>query len=65
MNILVIPEDFTNDQNALQPIIEAMMAAIGKPKAKVKVCTDPRLGGVEQALKWEKIQPILDRYLID
>jgi hypothetical protein len=62
MNVLVIPEDFTNDQNALQPIIEAMMTAIGKPKAKVKVCTDPRLGGVEQALKWEKIQPILDRY---
>ncbi len=62
MKILIIPEDFRKDQYMLKPIIEAMMQELGKPKAKVKVCQDPLLGGVDQALKWERIKEIIQRY---
>ena len=62
MNVLIIPEDCRKDESVLLPIIKAMMVAIGKPNAKVKVCTDPRLEGISHALKLEKIQPILERY---
>lgn len=62
MNILIIPEDFRKDQYMLQPIVKAMMQALGKSKAKVRVCQDPLLGGVDQALKWERIEEIIDRY---
>lgn len=62
MNVLVIPEDFRKDQYILKPVIEAMFAAVGKPRARVVVCKDPLLSGIEQALRWEKIAEILDRY---
>ena len=62
MNILIIPEDFRKDQYMLQPIVKAMMEALGKSKAKIKVCQDPLLGGVVEALKWERIEEIIDRY---
>ncbi|MBK1987751.1 hypothetical protein A0J48_009410 [Sphaerospermopsis aphanizomenoides BCCUSP55] len=62
MRVLVIPEDFRKDQYMLQPIIAAMMEALGKPKTKVIVCKDPLLGGVSEALKWENIQNIINRY---
>ena len=62
MNVIVIPEDFRKDQYMLKPIIQAMMAQIGKPRAKVRICQDPLLGGVEEALKWENIESIIKRY---
>jgi hypothetical protein len=62
MNFLVIAEDFRKDQYILQPIIEAMLAAAGRPRAKVKVCRDPLLGGVEQALSEKRIKEVLDRH---
>ncbi len=61
MNVLVIPEDFRKDQYILKPIIQKMMGAIGSG-ARVQVCRDPLLGGVGEALKWERIAEILDRY---
>ena len=61
MNVLVIPEDFRKDQYMLKPIVEAMMRVRGKT-AKVRVCTDPLLGGIDQALKWELIKEITARY---
>ncbi|WP_237244115.1 MULTISPECIES: hypothetical protein [Sorangium] len=36
------------------------MAEIGRPRAKVRVCEKPVLGGVAEALKWERISTILD-----
>jgi hypothetical protein len=60
--VLIIPEDFRNDESMLKPIVTAMMESIVKTKVKVDVCKDPRLQGVSQALNWEKIQWILDRY---
>ncbi|MDF5730871.1 MAG: hypothetical protein PUP92_23370 [Rhizonema sp. PD38] len=62
MNVLVIPEDFRKDQYMLKPIFMAMMKEVGKPNAKVRVCQDPLLGGVSEALKWERIQEIIVRY---
>lgn len=61
VNVLVIPEDFRKDQFVLKPIIEQMMRWIGVT-ARVKVCMDPLLGGVEQALKWDRLEEILKRY---
>lgn len=62
MNVLVIPEDFRKDQYILKPIVEAMLEVCGRASAKVVVCKDPVLGGVEAALRWEYIAEILDRY---
>lgn len=64
MNVLIIFEDFRKDQY-IQPIIEAIFAALDKPgksKAKVKICRDPLLQGISQALKWENIEWIVKHY---
>ena len=62
MNVLVIPEDFRKDQYILKPIVQAMMVAVGQPRAEVRVCQDPLLGSVAQATRWERIEPIITRY---
>jgi len=62
MNVLIIPEDFRQDQFVLKPIIKAMLSALGKRRATVKVCRDPLLGGVTEAMKWERIAEIIDMY---
>ncbi len=62
MRVLVIPEDFRKDQYVLKPIVDAMLAEIGKRSSTVRVCNDPLLGGVSQALRWERIAEILARY---
>ena len=62
MNVLVIPEDFRKDQYILRPLVQAMMAALGKPHANVRVCQDPLLGGISQSMDWQNIEDILDRY---
>jgi hypothetical protein len=59
--VLVIPEDFRKDEPLLQPILEKMLEACGRP-AQVRVCKDPLLGGVHQALNWQRLREILDRY---
>ena len=62
MNVLIIPEDFRTDQFVLKPIVERMFAEIGKPRAKVAMCFDPLLGGIDQATNWDRIADILDMY---
>ena len=62
MNVLIIPEDFRKDQHVLKPILTKMMAAIGKPNANIQVCLDPLLGGVTEALKWERISEVIKMY---
>jgi hypothetical protein len=61
MNVLVIPEDFRKDQYMLKPIVAAMLGSIGA-NARVEVCQDPLLGGVTEALKWERIEDIIEQY---
>ena len=62
VKVLILAEDFVKDEFLLQPIIQAMMKAVGKPKAKVKVCRDPRFHGTSEALKWEYIEQALSRH---
>jgi len=66
LRVLVIPEHFSQDQYILKPIVQALLAAVGRSQAKVQVCQDPLLGGVEQAMRWERINEIIDIYpLVD
>ena len=62
MRVMIIPEDFTYDQYILKPLIQAMLNYLGKPRAKVVVCQDPQLGGVDQATNWDQIQDIIEQY---
>jgi hypothetical protein len=62
MRVLIISEDFRHDRYILEPIIHSMLSALGKPRAKVEILTDPLLGSVDQALKWERIEGILELY---
>ena len=62
MNVLIIPEDFRKDQYILKPLFERLFASFGKKRVKVRVCQDPLLGGVAEAMKRERIAEIVARY---
>ena len=62
MTILVVPEDFRKDQFILKPLLSKLFASLDKRRATVRVCQDPLLGGVDEALKSKRIADIVDRY---
>ncbi len=62
MRVLIIPEDFEKDQHLLKPIFERLLQSIGKPRARVRVCQNPRLRGIAQALNAERMLEIVERY---
>lgn len=62
MRVLIIPEDFRNDQYILKPLFEAILAHCGKPVAKVQVCNPPLLAGVTEALKSDRIEQVIGMY---
>lgn len=63
MRVLVIPEDFRQDQFLLKPLFNSLFQKrLGLSRSRVRVCQDPNLGGVGEALKAERIQEIVDRY---
>ena len=62
MNVLIIPEDFRNDQYILKPLFSRLFRSIGKPHVRVDVCRDPLLGGVKEALKSERIEEIVKKH---
>src|SRR5579862_7793369 len=62
MNVLVICEDFRKDQHIIAPLMKRILKQSGKPNANLRVCRDPLLGGIGEALKWSRIKEILDRY---
>src|SRR5581483_2814090 len=39
-----------------------MMEQVGRRTAKVQICTDPLLGGISEALKWDRINEIIEMY---
>lgn len=55
MNVLLIPEDFRKDQYILKPLFIRLFGIIGR-RARVRVCQDPLLGGVGEALKSERLK---------
>ncbi len=62
MRVLIIPEDFRKDQYILKPIFERLFRAIGRPRAHIEVCQEPLLGGVDEALKSDRISEIVSFY---
>ena len=62
MRVLIIPEDDRKDQYILSPIFNQLLRSIGKPKVRIKVCQAPRLGGIVEAMKSDRIQEIVERY---
>ena len=62
MNVLIIPEDFRNDQYMLKPILRRLFITLNCSNPRVNVCQDPLLGGIGEALKEENISKIIDRY---
>lgn len=62
MRVLVIPEDFRNDQYILKPLFVQLFKKIRASRAKVRVCQDPPLRGVTEALKVSRIQGIVELY---
>lgn len=61
MKVLVVPEDPTLDQYILKPIVERLLADLGK-QARVQILSRPRLRGVAQALDGAIIADILQTY---
>ena len=61
MKVLVIPEDPTLDQYILKPIVERLLADLGK-QARVQVLSRPRLRGIAQALDATIIADIIQTY---
>ena len=59
MNILVIPEDFRKDQYILKPLFSRLFRRLGAPNPQVVVCRDPLLGGIDEALKTDKLAEIV------
>ena len=62
MLIIVIPEDFRNDQYILKPLFKQLMQSIGKQNARVEICSDPLLGGIGEAMKSKRIEEFVDGY---
>ncbi len=60
MNVLIIPEDFRNDQYILKPLFDRIVRA--RPSVHILICRDPLLGGVREALKSDRIVEVMDRY---
>lgn len=50
VRVLVIPEDPTHNGYILKPLVEMVLADVGKSTAKVTLLTNPRLRGYDQAL---------------
>lgn len=62
MRVLLIPEDFRKDQYILKPLFSRLFSDLDKSSAKVRVCQDPLLGGVAEALKSDQIAKIIQQY---
>ncbi len=62
MNILIIPEDFRNDQHILKPLFSRLVGTLGKRSVHVMVCQDPLLGGVGEDLKSDRIAEIAAKF---
>jgi hypothetical protein len=51
LRVLVVPEDPTHNGYILRPLVQALMAAAGRPRALVTVLSNPRLTGFDHALR--------------
>ena len=61
MNVYVIPEDFRKDQYVLKPLFTKLLQRLGVSIANVRICQEPLLGGIGEALKLERLAEIVER----
>jgi len=59
--VLIIPEDPTYNGYILKPIVERMLAELGKPNADVTVLTNPKVNGYPHAVSAIR-GDLIDRY---
>ena len=62
MRFLIIPEDFRKDAFVVEPIVTAALKAVGFANPKARVCRDPLMGGVTEALKEDRLRDVVDRH---
>ena len=62
MNVLIIPEDFRNDQYILKPFFTRLFQALGRPRVHVEICRAPLLGGIGEALKSERMAEVVEKH---
>ena len=62
MRVLIIPEDFRKDQHILKPLFDRLFRSIGRRNTHIRVCQNPLLGGVREALRSERLSSIVERY---
>ena len=62
MRVLIVPEDFSKDQYLLKPLFARLFRSLHRQTVRVTVCQDPRLGGVVEALKQDRLTGIVERY---
>ncbi len=61
MKVLVIPEDFRNDQYILKPLFSRLLRTMVSRPVRVRVCQE-LLGGIGEALKSERLEEIIQQY---
>ena len=61
MKVLVIPEDFRNDQYILKPLFSRLFGTMDRRPVRVRVCQE-LLGGIGEALKLERLEEIIRQY---
>ena len=62
MNVLIIPEDFRNDRYFLGPLFKRFFVSIGMRNARIRVCSDPLLGGIGEAMKIARIREVVEQH---
>ena len=62
MNVLIVPEDFRNDQYILKPLFSRLVKSFKRPSVHILICRDPLFGGFGEALKSDRLQEIFERY---
>ena len=62
MKVMVIPEDFHNDQHILRPIFSRLFRSIGASSVEIRICYEPRLRGVRQALTLGHLERIIRQH---
>ncbi len=61
MKVMIIPEDFRNDQYILRPLFDRLFKRIGAASVEVLICRDPLLGSIGEALKLERLAEIVEQ----
>ena len=62
MEVMIIPEDFQNDQYILKPLFSRLFKRMGFSTVNVSICYNPRFRGVAEALTSKGLARIVQKY---